>query len=77
LRIYEENTKYSQVVWNPGRNTIISYRVIIICSGVGARLRSLTYDAPKSLLKLDGEFRLLRIMATNYSRIVAEIGGVA
>jgi len=32
-----------------------SYRVIILCAGVGERLSPLTYDIPKALLELDGK----------------------
>jgi len=38
-----------------GRDTVASYRVIIMCAGVGERLRPLTYSSPKSLLELDGK----------------------
>jgi len=33
---------------------VVSYRVIVMCAGVGERLKPLTYDTPKSLFELDG-----------------------
>lgn len=34
---------------------MVSYRVIILCAGVGERLRPLTYALPKSLLEVNGK----------------------
>ena len=73
-QVNNKNVKYK--ITKEGKNYLEKYKVdrcIILACGKGVRIQPLTYDTPKSLLKVKGEVLIERIINQLHERKIKDI----